>query len=151
MAPRFETGRPLLIAGFSQRYSAATRSSIPEQWQRFAPHIGRVPGQIGRTSYGVLSNTDTAGNTDYLCGVEVVDASRLPADFTTLRIPDHRYAVFPHRDHISRLRDTWTAIFQWLPGSGYQMAPAPSFELYDDRYDPATGTGLCEIWIPVIG
>jgi hypothetical protein len=26
---------------------------------------------------------------------------------------------------------------------------APEFERYSDAFDPATGTGGCEIWIPV--
>ncbi len=61
--PRFENLKTLLIAGLSERYTAETCANIPAQWQRFAPHIGHIPGQVGRTAYGVICNTDDAGNT----------------------------------------------------------------------------------------
>src|SRR5258705_9708598 len=34
-APRFQTGKPLLVAGLSERYSCETSPAIPGQWQRF--------------------------------------------------------------------------------------------------------------------
>src|SRR5579864_2002856 len=79
--PRFENCKTLLIAGLSERYTAETCANIPAQWQRFAPHIGHIPGHVGRTAYGVICNTDDAGNTEYISGVEVSDFSRLPDEF----------------------------------------------------------------------
>jgi hypothetical protein len=35
-SPRFENGKPLVIAGVAQRYSG-TNAGIPGQWQRFMP------------------------------------------------------------------------------------------------------------------
>jgi AraC family transcriptional regulator len=148
--PRFENLKTLLIAGLGERYTAETCANIPAQWQRFAPHIGHIPGQVGRTAYGVICNTDDAGNTEYISGVEVADFSRLPAEFARLRIPEHRYAVFAHRDHIAAIRRTWFTIWnKWLPESGHQVAEAPEFERYGEEFDPRTGTGGLEIWIPI--
>jgi len=42
--PRFENFKTLLIPGLSERYTAETCANIPAQWQRFAPHIGHIPG-----------------------------------------------------------------------------------------------------------
>jgi len=148
--PRFENFKTLLIAGLSERYTAETCANIPAQWQRFAPHLGHIPGQVGRTAYGVICNTDDAGNTEYISGVEVSDFSRLPAEFSRLRIPEQRYAVFAHRDHIAAIRRTWFTIWnKWLPESGHQVAEAPEFERYGEEFDPRTGTGGLEIWIPI--
>jgi AraC family transcriptional regulator len=36
----------------------------------------------------------------------------------------------------------------WLPASGIKAADAPNFERYDEKFDPATGNGGLEIWIP---
>src|SRR5580704_1059696 len=69
--PRFEMSNPLLIAGLSERYTCETSAGIPAQWQRFVPHLGNMPGQVGWTTYGVRSNSDDEGSFDYLCGVEV--------------------------------------------------------------------------------
>src|SRR5882762_5684874 len=148
--PRFENFKTLLIAGLSERYTSETCANIPAQWQRFAPHLGHIPGQVGHTAYGVICNSDDAGNTEYICGVEVSDFSRLPAEFSRLRIPEQRYAVFAHRDHIAAIRRTWFTIWnKWLPESGHQVVEAPEFERYGEEFDPRTGTGGLEIWIPI--
>jgi AraC family transcriptional regulator len=134
-----------------ERYSYETSGAIPSQWQRFVPYIGNIPGQIGSAvAYGVHANTDDAGNLDYLTGVEVESFDGLPKELTRLRIPARRYAVFTHKDHISKVRSTQYTIWsQWLPDSGHEAADAPDFERYDERFNPRTGAGPMEIWIPL--
>jgi AraC family transcriptional regulator len=147
--PRFEDGKPLLIAGFSHRYTWETNAGIPAQWQRFVPHIGHVPAQVGEATYGVCCNSDDAGNFDYICGVEVADFADLPVEFARIRIGAQRYAVFTHRDHISTMRRTVYTIWnKWLPESEHSVADAPDFERYRD-FDAEGGTGIIEIWIPL--
>src|ERR1700704_1291846 len=36
-APRFETSKPLLVAGIGERYNHESVAGIPNQWQRFHP------------------------------------------------------------------------------------------------------------------
>jgi AraC family transcriptional regulator len=147
---RFENGKPLLIAGLGARYNCETSAGIPAQWQRFVPHIGHVPGQVGRVAYGVRCNSDDAGNMDYICGVEVSDFSELPPEMTRVRLSKQKYAVFVHEDHISAIRRTWSTMWNgWLPASGYEIADAPDFERYGEAFDPVRGTGGVEIWIPL--
>lgn len=148
--PRFEDGKPFLVAGLSERYTCETTAAIPSQWQRFGAYFGRVPGQVGNVGYGVCYNADDAGNVDYLCGVEVSDFSALPAELSRLRISPQRYAVFSHREHVSTVRHTWNTIWnQWLPASGHVPADAPNFERYDEKFDPVSGMGGLEIWLPL--
>lgn len=148
--PRIETGRPLLITGLNERYTPETCAAIPAQWQRFAQHIGHIPGEIGGVTYGVVYNGDDAGNTEYLSGVEVSDFSRVPPEFARLRIPEQRYAVFTQREHISTIRQTWFTIYsRGLPDSGYKTSGGPEFERYGEDFDPRTGSGGFEIWVPV--
>ena len=148
--PRFEAGTPLLLAGFMARYSCETSSAIPAQWQRFVPHIGTLPGQVGNVAYGVCYNSDDDGNFDYLSAAQVADFSKLSSDWTRLRVPAQRYAVFKHRDHVSTIRRTWNTIFnKWLPESGHRVADAPELERYGENFDSRTGVGDIEIWIPI--
>jgi AraC family transcriptional regulator len=149
--PRFENSGPLLIAGLSEHYDCVTSAGIPAQWQRFSPYFtSGVSRQIGRIAYGVCSNFDDAGNFDYLCGVEVSDVSGLPAAFSHLRIPAHKYVVFFHSEHISTIRGTINAIWnKWFPASDVEAAESPNFERYDERFDAITGMGGVEIWVPV--
>jgi AraC family transcriptional regulator len=150
--PRFETTKPLLLAGLVARYNQQASAAIPSQWEKLQPFLGHVPKQVGHTAYGACYNTDQEGNFDYLCGVEVGDFSDLPDGFATLRVPAHRYAVFRQSEHISTIRRTLSAIFsKWLPESGHRPADAPTLERYGPEFNGATGTGGFEIWIPIEG
>lgn len=148
--PRFETGRPLLIAGISQRYTPESVGEIPSQWQKFIPYLGKIPGQVGKVAYGVCCNGDASGSFDYICGVEVSEFSGLPAEFACQRISQQKYAVFTHKEHISSIRGTCNAIWgDWLPNSPYEPADSPDFERYDENFNSQTGEGGLEIWVAI--
>jgi len=147
---RFENGKVLLVAGIAHRYTCETSAGIPSQWQRFLPYLGNIPGQLGKTAFGVRYNSDDEGNFDYLCGVEVSDFSRLSSELAHIRIAAQRYAVFSHCDHISTIRSTWNTIWnKWLPESGHEVVDAPDFERYGIEFDSRTGTGGLEVWVPI--
>lgn len=149
-APRFEQREALLIAGIGARYAQGGDPAIPSQWQRFAPHIGHVPHQTGDVAYGVGANFDDEGAFDYIAGVEVSRFADLPEGFTTIRLPPRRYAVFTHRGHVSSIPATMKGIWgEWLPSSGHKFADAPFFERYDDRFNPRSGDGEVELWLPL--
>jgi AraC family transcriptional regulator len=150
--PRFETSKPLLLAGLVARYNQATSAGIPSQWERLQPYLGHIPRQVGETAYGACYNTDDEGNFDYICAVEVSDFSDVPEGFATLRVPSHKYAVFRQSEHISSIRRTFSAIWgQWLPESGHKPADAPVLERYGPEFNGVNGTGGFEIWIPIEG
>jgi AraC family transcriptional regulator len=149
-APRFETMKPTLLAGLVERHHCESPTGIPNQWQKFTPYLGHIPGQIGRTAYGACSHFDADGNFDYLSGVEVASGGNLPQGFKTLPLAEQKYAVFTHRGHIADIRSTIAAIWsKWLPESGYQPPEAPSLERYGPEFDPQTGMGGVEIWVPI--
>ena len=118
--PRLESGRRLLIAGIGARYTCEASAGVPSQWQRFLPYLDNVPGQIGRTTW------------------------------SRVRIPEQKYAVFSQQDHISTIRSTWNTIWnEWLPNSEYEVADAADFEWYGEDFNPATGMGGFELWVPI--
>jgi AraC family transcriptional regulator len=149
--PRFVDGDVLLLAGIAQRYqTGAAGANIPEQWQRFTGYLGGIRGQVGEVTYGVCYNSDDEGAMDYLCSVAVRDFADLPAEFTRLRLGPQRYVVFWHPQHVSAIRRTWNVIWnEWLPSSGHRAADAPLFERYDTRFNPRTGGGGVELWVPI--
>jgi AraC family transcriptional regulator len=149
-APRVITREALLVFGLNQHYAAGANAGIPSQWHRFGPHIGHITNEIAGVTYGVVFNVDAANNFDYLCGVEVTAFPADPVEFTKLRVPAGTYAVFEHRDHIASIQATFTANWErGLAEAGLTAADAPLFERYDDRFDPRTGLGGLEIWVPV--
>jgi AraC family transcriptional regulator len=149
-SPRFESRPQIQFAGLAERHNCQSPTGIPDQWQRFAPHIGRIPGQAGYVAFGVCYNFDPDGNFDYMCAVEITGNPDLPAGFTTLDVPAQRYAVFLHRGHIAGIRSTMTAIWnQGIPKAGLKPLNAPSFERYGPEFNPQTGLGGLEVWVPI--
>jgi len=149
-APRFEDGPGLLIAGINETYTFETRVQIPEQWHRFAPYIGKIPGQVEMKTYGVCWNYQPGVGFDYLCGVEVSDTKSLPPGFAQIQLQPQRYVIFQHTEHVSSIPKTIETIWmKWIPDAGIQPAEAPCFERYTEEFDPQTGFGGTEIWVPL--
>ena len=146
----FQERERFVVAGMNERYSPSRRMQIPQQWERFAPYIGKVPGQMSAVTYGVMSAVDDSHDFDYMTAVEVREGAQVPKELSTLQIQRQRYAVFAHPEHVSRINETMSAIIaDWLPHSGNEAARAPAFERYGERFDPKTGRGDIEIWVPV--
>jgi len=121
--PRFENGERLCIAGLGARYSFEASEGIPDQWRRFGPHIGHVPGQLTPQTYGVAFNFDDAGTFTYLAGVRVRDFSETPGEFATVVIEPRRYAVFKHKGHVIGLhRSHYTIMNDWAPKNEHAIA-----------------------------
>lgn len=148
--PAFVDSDAILIVGIRRRYSDTTSANMPAQWQAFQPYIGSIDNQKGAVAFGVLFNSDDDGNIDYVTGVEVSQYSNVAKELDGLRIPPQTYAVFRHDGHVSEIRRTWKTIFgKWLSETHWQPVDAPQLERYGEGFDPRTGNGDIEIWIPV--
>jgi len=150
-APTFRQGPALLLAGLNEAYGNDTRAKIPRQWERVAPHLGKVPGQVGQDAYGAVHAASPDCRFEYLAGVAVASPDRLPAGFTTVQVEARRYAVFTHPGHVSSLPATLDAIWvRWAPECGLPVAHgAPCLERYTPEFDPRTGLGGMEVWVPL--
>lgn len=148
--PAIRTAGPLSIAGIAGRLPVGGHVGIPALWQRLNQQMGFIADRTGEQGYGICSG-GAGGGYDYLAGVEVADLSGLPAGMTGLRLPARRYAVFEHRGHVTDLATMAGAIFsRWLPASGCHVADFPNLvERYDRAFNPGTGWGRVEMWIPL--
>jgi AraC family transcriptional regulator len=144
---RYSDGRAMLVAGMRQHHPfVESGHRIPEQW-RALEALGRIPGQVGEALYGVMCGHDPTG-IEFMCGVEVDAFAGLPAELGRMRLAAQSYAVFVHRGPASGLLMTWERILrEWLPGSGYQSAHAPDFEVHDRHLAARTDRDDVEIWI----
>lgn len=147
-SPRFESAPGMLLAGVRRHHRLSeVAHSMTQQWQDFMKL--RLPHVRGTRAYGAYCGMTDDGF-EYLAGVEVDGFDDLPAEVGRVRIPPQQYAVFTHAGNVSQIGSTWERIWrEWLPASGYEDAETPPFELYDERFDPATGEGGLEIWFPV--
>ena len=155
-APRFHDGEGKLVAGLRRHYTGQTMHNLPMQWQRFRPYIGNLPGQVGRDTYGLCFGASNPDGVEYLTGVEVTNTAGLPDEFSVAPIPKQAYAVFVHRGHILELRNTLNLISRnWQPEWGKPpirtaIETPDFFERYTNTFDPESGLGTVEIWVPVV-
>jgi AraC family transcriptional regulator len=150
--PRIVSPGPLLIAGIGRRFAYDDFAGIPALWQEFQPHLGEFPGQRGSAACGLIADVAAGGETYfYLAGVEVSELAELDKSFTGIKLPAQRWAVFPHEDHITTIASTIHAIFaEVLPAMGLTAGDMPDLlERYGKSFDPWTGSGGLEIWVPV--
>jgi AraC family transcriptional regulator len=85
-----------------------------------------------------------------MTGIEVASFEDIPRVLTRLTITGQLYAQFSHHGHVTQIRRMWQSVFEdWLPGSGYDVVEAPDIEHYGDAFNPLTGEGQLDIWIPV--
>jgi AraC family transcriptional regulator len=140
------------IAGLRSHFTSASLGQIPALWKRLVS-LGKVQGRVSRVDYAVVF--PRPDGCEYLAGFEVSESAVLPKDFSSTDIPANEYAVFSHEGHVSTLRNTFDAVFtDWLPNSGFEIAATAGgepylLERYGEGFDPMTGRGDIEIWIPV--
>jgi AraC family transcriptional regulator len=151
--PTYRDPGMLLIAGIREFRGYDDTAAIPAQWHRFVPHIGNVSWEIPGSTYGVVSSSgDEREGFDYMSGVAVRSLDSLPEGLSGIRLQPRRYACFQHHEHVSAIAGTCGAIFeQWLPSSGEQAADGALMliEHYGPGFDPSTGMGGIEVWIPL--
>jgi AraC family transcriptional regulator len=150
--PRIQSGKPLVLAGRRENFTAATMQNVPALWMRFVPEALKL-GAVAE-AYGVVFERD--GSVDYMAAIEIPPVAQLPAGWVRTRLPSQKYAAFAHRAHVSKIGETVAAACRWLEGSEHERlrgaADAPAFlEHYSEAFDPATGLGGMEVWVPVKG
>lgn len=156
LTPRFVELPPILLAGMREPLNEQSAQTIPLLWQKFAPYIGKIPYQQGSmVAYGlcVRSSESSNGLYYYMAACAVSEFSDLPADLSPLIVPAHKYAVFAHETHVSRIKETIDGVFdQWLPTSGvtHNTQSIHFFERYGEDYNPEAGMGGTEIWLPIL-
>lgn len=150
VAPRVERKGPVTVAGIARTYACDGPNEIPSQWQALAPHMAELAADC--TGYGVCTGvTGNVESYEYLAGVGVSGARDLPDGFATQLIPERDYAVFTHRGSAAGIPATVQTIFrEALPAMGLTPDGEPGLiEVYDERFDPRSGSGEVELWVSV--
>lgn len=155
ITPRFVDLPPLLMAGMREPLNEQSAQTIPLLWQKFAPYINHIPHQRNAVAYGlcVHSTESSNGSYYYMACCEVSEFNNLPAELSPFIVPALKYAAFIHDDNISSIRNTIDCVFdQWLPASGFahNAQSIHFFERYGEGFNPETGSGDIEIWVPLV-
>jgi AraC family transcriptional regulator len=120
---------------------------IPALWPKFVARIPEIENRAeSYVTYGVMRPQPDA--LQYMAGVSVSKAERIPNGMESVIIPAGTYAVFSYP--LSQLGKGFGEIYnQLLPRSGLRVLPGPSLERYGEDFkaqDPQSPVGIC---IPV--
>lgn len=154
---------PRQFAGLPARFiSAASPAAthlkvIPKLWRTFNFRVAETRPVEPGIVYGLCACDSPLGEKSnqpdelfYLAAVEVVPGTKPPPGMVIWPSAGGTYAKFVHRGRIQGIGTTMRFIHEeWLPGSGYALAPGPDIERYDRRFDPASDASHLEIFIPV--
>ena len=149
--PRFETGKPFLVAGIGERCTAAKGRGHSRPVAALSP-VGRADSRPDRarwpTASAATATTPEISTTSPASKCPIFPTCR--ASSPGFASPRRNTRCSAHCEHISTIRRTVNTIWNhWLPSSGLKAADAPSFERYDEKFDSSTGNGGLEIWIPI--
>ncbi len=148
---RIQDSAPLTIVGTKRRYAPGQESEIVEQWIEFIPQMVSIPNRVEGVTYGVALTWDPVAGFDYLAGVEVSNSGGAPDGMDAVTLNSRHYAVFTHHGHYSLLPETFDAIWNgWRFTVSNVDVGAPSFERYGEEFNPETGIGGIEVWVPLI-
>lgn len=124
-------------------------AGIPALWQSFNQRIGEIEEDGIVAAFGVCCDADAEGRFRYVAGVASPNAT-VPEGMESQNIPAGKYAVFTHKGHIGDFPKTVYSVWnKGIPDAELTPTDAPNFELYDKRFNPVTGRGEVEIWIPI--
>ncbi len=140
----------ILAVGLNETFPCGPSFAITRLWQRFVPYMEAIPATKEAMPVGITHNFSDEGGFDYLAALEVSRFGDIPRELTQIDIPARRYAVFTHAGRVSRIYETFRAIWdEVLPGMNVKPADAPALERHLPAFDPMTGEGGVDVWIPL--
>lgn len=156
MEPKIVEKPGFTVVGLSLRVTPTPENmkKIPLLWDQFGPRIASIPGRKNWECFGLCMPEERTKDDQpcftYLCAMEVEPGHPVPDGMQSLEVPAARYAVFAFEDHISRIGPFIDKVFgEWMPASGLPRVSSPEFEHYDQRWDPKTGTGVVDYYVPI--
>lgn len=138
------------VAGINWHGKMADAGQIPQLWEVFPSRAHELRQRVNPLAfYGVMGNSnEQTSEFDYMAGQQVENGDNLPTGMSRWDLPAQTYAVFATT--LPKLQATFAEITQWLPTSGYQRAPGPEFELYDETFDPNDPEPAMFVYVPVV-
>lgn len=143
----------MVIAGIGRRFPVEDFAGIPSLWQEFRAFDNTIPEQQGHRAFGVVSDMSTNGSDyRYVAGVQVTAGANTHEPLQRITLPAQRWAMFTHTGHITTIISTIHAIFaEALPTARLSPGENPDLlEVYPETFDPSTGRGGVELWVPLL-
>lgn len=151
--PEITSRGPLLLASLPKHFQFSERGAIPNLWTQFGALIPSIPKTGPGVTYGVVAAPPPGEEGfEYAPSVAIKSADELPEGLKAIRIAEHDYAIFRHPGHIADMPAVCNAIFgDWCASADRRPAEISiqMLEFYPESFNPMTGEGGFEIWLPL--
>lgn len=150
-SPQIKSLPSLKLVGLAAPCSFRETVHIPAQWQKFmSSFYDDIPNKLERIPIGMCQPPDDDGSFRYVCAAEVKAFYGRLADLSYFETRAGTYAVFAHNDHVSTIFDTYTAIWnEAFSALARKVADGPVLEFHNDAFNPDTGLGGLQIYVPL--
>lgn len=153
--PKIVIKDTFLVMGM-EYFGANTNGEIPNLWSTFINHMKEIenvknPGVTLGICDKVEDYDPELSEFSYMSCVEIEDYTKIPENMVVKKIPKQSYLVFTHRGSTENLEETYKYIYgNYFFKSEYEIADAPDFELYDERFNMNDSNSEMDIFIPII-
>ncbi len=149
IAPRIEQSPALHLIGSICDYDMSDGDmlrALPLQWAALSPLIPRPASGGEPVTFGVALPVQDPSCFRYMTAYPGAADDSPPRGLRQVTLPARSYLAFPHEGHVSTLHRTVSAAC-----AGRQPVEGlPGFlEYYGPGFDPATGLGDIEVWLPL--
>lgn len=149
--PRFETLQPMLFAGLQEIYPYGGNAAIPSLAEIQCPFRTYLRSERQCRLRHLYAYRRRSGEIplygrgrDLRCRRSAGGFCNAQASRPALR------RLCPSRPRLRHSGDDEQDFGAWWPTSGLEHGETPDmFERYDERFDPYTGMGVTEIWLPI--
>ena len=156
MEPRITVIPHMMCIGMKTEMSFRENTTAA-LWREFMPRREEVLNQLDDNLYsievypkGFFSDFDENAPFEKWAAVRVSPETTIPNDMFRLMVPGGKYAVFTHYGPASKAEKTYTEFFEeWLPTSGFIIAPRPHLAIMDHRYKHEQEDSEEDIFIPI--
>ncbi len=156
MEPRIEILKEKKLAGLKMEMSFADNKTR-ELWQMFMPRRAELINSVCADLYSLeiyqpdfFKHFNPTSVFEKWAATEVSSFDQVPANMSTITIPQGLYAIFIHKGAASEAVKTYQYIFStWMPQSNFIVDERPHFALMGSKYKNDDPDSEEEIWIPV--
>lgn len=135
--------------GLWSRIRVGDTSTAAGLWQSFMEQAHRLVAR-DEAPLGISRTTDDADVVDYACAAVINASARPPRGMSRIEVPAREYAVFEHQGHITTIATTYAAIWDvWSAASLPIEEAGLCLERHKPTFNPSTGLGGVEIWVPL--
>jgi len=145
-----------LAIGMGASFKPKSTSEIAQLWGRFVSRMHEIKNAKAGYTLGICSMEHPSvqkGDGDcfvYIAAVPVHKVEDIPEGMVLCELKPSQYARFTHKGQIMDIAHTVDYIWgTWATQSNRKLKKAPDFELYDERFDPRTGAGEVDIYVPI--